>query len=143
MEQRGSTGGLRRGRHRLRGVAAVTAAGAIICAVFLPAGLGTGSAGVAVQKVVGQVTSVSGSERLSVRADRDAKSIRLREGDRLRLGDTVVAGRGVEVTLELVRPASVSADAQLIFIRPPAGTTLELKITLSRRGTVTTVTIDG
>jgi hypothetical protein len=87
--------------------------------------------------VVGEVTMLDGSKRLSVQ--RGGSPRRLRTGDKLRLGDHVVMGRGVIATLRLTRPKGVSADSDLIELSPADGA--ENDVSVSRSGARTTIRI--
>jgi hypothetical protein len=120
----------------------------VACAALLAAVLSTGSPGEttgagSAQKVVGEVTKLSGQEqRLRVTGKNDEGSERLRLGDKLHFGDVIRPGQGVKATLELEVPNGVSSSEELVFVRTPEGE--PQKITLERITRRTTeVKIEG
>lgn len=71
--------------------------------------------------VVGKVVAVGGTGGLKAKDDSSGATRRLRVGDTLVAGQQVVMGKGVTATLRLVRPASVSADDDLVLLQPAPG----------------------
>ncbi len=68
-----------------------------------------------------------------------ARAHRLRRGEKLRLGTTIVMGRGARATLRLTRPKGVAGTRDLVFVRSAKGT--RHTTTLKRKGKRIIVTI--
>jgi hypothetical protein len=89
--------------------------------------------------VVGELTELGGSKRLTVRHSSGGATHRLKTGDKLRLGDHVVMGKGVTATLRLTRPKGVDADTDLIDLSPASGAHHD--VVIARKGARTTLKI--
>jgi hypothetical protein len=120
-------------RRRLYAAIAAALALAAAVAVVAVAGLGagrsseaTGSAA-ATKPVVGKVTSLGGNKHL-YRKGKSGKKTRLHEGDKLRLGNTVLADAGVKATLELTKPIDLDGDPELVRVKPLNKTEHTIKV---------------
>jgi hypothetical protein len=79
------------------------------------------------QPVVGKVTSLGGNQHLYCKRKSGAKKA-LHNGDKLRLGNTVLADAGVKATLELEKPSNLAGDPQLVYVKPLDETEHTVKI---------------
>lgn len=87
-------------------------------------GGGSGGPG---EKVVGQVTALSGSKKL-YQAVKSGKLHALHKGDHLHLGEMIEAGPGVSAALKLKTPNGVASDAQLVYVKPVGNTQIVIKL---------------
>lgn len=132
----------RLGQRRCRSVAVLTA--------LLTLGLVAAAGGLAVARSGGRIAAPSASEPtvavvqsasgpISVRRGSRGSRRALRGGDRLQLGDVIVPDLGGTAVIVVQRPAGVSSNANLIFIKPTSGT--RPMVTLSGRPSREIVTI--
>jgi hypothetical protein len=107
-----------------------------VALVLLPAGeagLAKGSAG------VGSVTAIGGTKDVRIRATPKGPSRKAKVKTTLRLGATVVMGKGASATLRLTRPAGAPTSRSLVFVTSAKGT--KHTSIVSRDGTILVVTI--
>ncbi len=90
-------------------------------------------------RVVGEVVAVGGSKDLTTADRGSGKLRRVKPTDELTLGQVLVMGARVTATLRVRRPKGVSADRDLIDLKPVAGTPHRVRVTL--KGAYTIVTI--
>jgi hypothetical protein len=114
--------------------------------VSVPAGGGVEPtiAGSKQADVVGTVASISAKKGAEITVDSKGRGgpKRLAEGDKLHLGDVLDPDEGVKAKLQLKVPQGVSADRELIYIKP--GGKEEHTVLLDRTGPrMTEVTIGG
>lgn len=120
-----------------------------ICGALVAAVVATGSegnpdaGGSAQQPIVGEVVAVSGKEvRLQVAPGGGKNRQPLSEGEKLRLGDVIVPGEGVNATIEVKIPNRESRDEELIFVRD-AGSHPIITLKRKRDGVTTRVKIES
>jgi len=92
-------------------------------------------------KIVGQVTALGGRGRLFASPARGGRAAALRDGSRLRLGDTIDPRGNVRATIRLTIPRGVSTETELIYVRPTDGRRHDIR--LRRTGPRTTVVTIG
>lgn len=77
--------------------------------------------------IVGKVKALAGTKALRITSRGGARRP-ARSGSKLRLGDTLDPGAGVQATVDLKIPTGVSTDAELIYVKPSDGRPHDVKI---------------
>jgi hypothetical protein len=85
-------------------------------------------------KLVGTVTAVSGTKNVKIRLTPTSKAVKARVGTRIRLGATVIMGKGATATLRLKRPASVPKTRDLVYVKSARGTKHTSTLTRDAKG---------
>lgn len=106
-----------------------------IAFALLPAAAGAPAS----TKVVGEVVAVGGSKKLTTADPASGTLRRVKPNDELTLGQVLVMGERVRATLRVRRPAGVSADRDLINLKPVAGTPHRVRVTLKGGYTIVTI----
>lgn len=83
-------------------------------------------------KLVGSATAVSGS--VKIRATPTSKAVKAKAGTKLRLGATVILGKGAKATLRLKRPAGVPKSRELVYVRSAPGAKHTSTLTRDAKG---------
>jgi hypothetical protein len=73
-------------------------------------------------ELVGTVTAVSGTKNVKIRATPTSTAVKAKAGTKIRLGATIIMGKGAKVTLRLKRPATVLKTRDLVYIKSARGT---------------------
>ena len=84
------------------------------------------------QAVVGSVASLF-SGTLSIKDEKSGELRPLQTGDTLHLGDTIIAATSTKATLKLSKPAGMTNDPELVFIKPLPGEKYIVNIRLERQ----------
>jgi hypothetical protein len=122
-------------RRRLRSALLAVVTALAVGITLLPVAAGAPAS----TKVVGEVVAVGGSKNLTTTDPATGKLHRVKRNDQLTLGQVLVMGARVTATLRVRRPKGVSADRELIDLKPVAGTPHRVRVTL--KGAYTIVTI--
>jgi hypothetical protein len=85
-------------------------------------------------KLVGTVTAISGAKNVKIRLTPTSKAVKAKVGTRIRLGATVIMGKGAKATLRLKRPASVPKTRDLVYVRSAPGTKHTSTLTRDAKG---------
>jgi hypothetical protein len=84
--------------------------------------------------VVGTVTAIGGTKNVKIRATPTSKAVKAKGGTKLRLGATVIMGKGAKATLRLKRPKTVPKSRALVYVRSARGTTHTSTVTRAAKG---------
>lgn len=112
-------------------ITAVVALAALLVVVLASGGAERSAAKANKPPVVGEVTSVGGTGKITV-APQDGQEHALESGDELRLGDTIDPDQGVTASLALKVPKGVSGNKELVYVAP--GKNQEHSVILERTG---------
>ena len=85
-------------------------------------------------KLVRTVTAISGTKNVKIRLTPTSKAVKARVGTRIRLGATVIKGKGATPTLRLKRPASVPRTRDLVYVKSARGTKHTSTLTRNAKG---------
>ena len=84
--------------------------------------------------LVGTVTVVSGTKNVKIRATPTSKAVEAKVGAKIRLGATIVMGKGAKAALRLKRPAVVPRTRDLVYVRSAPGTKHTSTLTRDAKG---------
>jgi hypothetical protein len=85
-------------------------------------------------KLVGTVTAVSGTKNVKIRAAPTSTAVKAKAGTKIRLGATIIMGKGAKVTLRLKRPASVPKSRNLVYVKSARGAKHTSTLTRDAKG---------
>lgn len=84
--------------------------------------------------VVGTVTAISGTKNVKIKATPKSKAVKAKVGTKLRLGATVILGKGAKATLRLRRPAGVPKSRDLVYVKSASGAKHTSTVTRDAKG---------